>query len=52
MNARQRCRARRHARRENERSILAATGGLYGGGSITPLYNVGHAKPTKAITAR
>ena len=52
MNARQRCRARRHARRENERSILAATGGIYSGGSLQPLYNVGRPKPTKSVTAR
>lgn len=49
MNARERCRARRHARRQNERSIMAATGANYRGGSIQPLYNAGYRKPTKSI---
>ncbi len=52
MNARERCRARRHARRENERSIMAATGANYRGGSIEPLYNAGHRKVAGAVTAR
>lgn len=47
MNARERCRARRHARRADERSILAATGANYRGGSIEPLYNAGHRKVRK-----
>lgn len=50
MNARERCRARRHARRADERSILAATGANYRGGSIEPLYNAGNRKARKDAT--
>ena len=52
MNARERCRARRHARRAGERTILAATGARYHGGSISPLYSAGHRKSKDALTAR
>jgi len=52
MNARERCRARRHARRADERAIIAATGANYRGGSIQPLYNAGHRKSKDIVTAR
>lgn len=52
MNARERCRARRHERRDNERSILSATGANYRGGSIQPLYNAGFRNKTDSVTAR
>jgi|GEM_PF-3742906 len=52
MNARERCRAKRHAKRANERSIMAATGANYRGGSIESLYAAGYRKSKDNVTAR
>ena len=52
MNARERCRARRHARRADERTIMAATGGYYRGGRIESLYVAGYRKSKDIVTAK
>lgn len=47
MSARERCRAKRLQRRQNEREILAATGAVIRSAIPVAMYNAGHRKTRK-----